>query len=300
MLTQYRCKNQRRRIAVKNQAGNGQPALNGIDYLEVLADQKTLAVHFLHPLPSGQGALSEENIQITGGTRVQKLSVKSVSSNGSILTVCTDQVGDYSSYRLRLVRSGFVAESLDDPDSPDKFDPQLSQVEFSFWVEGLSELDCQSAAPPPEPAPPPPVIDYLAKDYASFRQLMLDRLSETMPRWRQRNPSDIGIMLVELLAYTGDYLSYYQDAVATEAYLGTARKRVSVRRHARMLDYLIHDGCNARAWVVIDFNLPVDPQINQSPIDGVKLLGPSIEKNRPGVRLLTRSTLPMGVLKSEK
>jgi predicted aconitase with swiveling domain len=144
------------------------------------------------------------------------------------------------------------------------------------------------------------VIDYLAKDYASFRQLMLDRLSETMPRWRQRNPSDIGIMLVELLAYTGDYLSYYQDAVATEAYLGTARKRVSVRRHARMLDYLIHDGCNARAWVVIDFNLPVDPQINQSPIDGVKLLGPSIEKNRPGVRLLTRSTLPMGVLKSEK
>jgi hypothetical protein len=49
----------------------------------------------------------------------------------------------------------------------------------------------------------------------------------------------------------GDYLSYYQDAIATEAYLGTARQRVSVRRHARLLDYAMHDGCNARVWVQV-------------------------------------------------
>ena len=70
-----------------------------------------------------------------------------------------------------------------------------------------------------------------------------------MPAWQERSPADIGIALVELLAYAGDQLSYYQDAVATEAYLGTARRRVSVRRHARLLDYPMHDGCNARAWV---------------------------------------------------
>ena len=55
--------------------------------------------------------------------------------------------------------------------------------------------------------------------------------------------------LVELLAYVGDYLSYRQDAVATEAYLDTARRRVSVRRHARLLDYFMHDGANARTWL---------------------------------------------------
>src|SRR4029077_7562637 len=82
-----------------------------------------------------------------------------------------------------------------------------------------------------------PEIDYLAKDYASFRQLMLDRISVLSPQWKERNPADIGIALVELLAYAGDYLSYRQDAVATEAYLGTARRRVSVRRHARLVDY---------------------------------------------------------------
>ena len=78
---------------------------------------------------------------------------------------------------------------------------------------------------------------------------MLDRLALLVPDWRERNAADVGIALVELLAYVGDHLSYQQDAVATEAYLGTARRRVSSRRHARLVDYLMHDGCNARAWV---------------------------------------------------
>ena len=59
----------------------------------------------------------------------------------------------------------------------------------------------------------------------------------------------LGIALVELFAYAGDHLSYYQDAVGTEAYLDTARRRTSVRRHVRLVDYPMHDGCNARAWV---------------------------------------------------
>ena len=35
----------------------------------------------------------------------------------------------------------------------------------------------------------------------------------------------------------------------TEAYLDTARRRISVRRHVRLVDYPMHEGCNARAWV---------------------------------------------------
>ena len=86
---------------------------------------------------------------------------------------------------------------------------------------------------------------------------MLDRMSALMPQWRERNPADLGVALVEVLAYVGDYLSYQQDAVATEAYLGTARRRVSVRRHARLVDYSMHDGCNARAWVQVQVNADV-------------------------------------------
>src|SRR5262249_14051123 len=100
--------------------------------------------------------------------------------------------------------------------------------------------------------------NYLAKDYASFRQLILDRLALTMPNWQETHVPDLGITLVELLAYVGDYLSYFQDAVATEAYLGTARQRISMRRHARLVDYRMHEGCNARAWIVVNVG-PASP-----------------------------------------
>src|SRR6185295_15316855 len=115
-----------------------------------------------------------------------------------------------------------------------------------------SDMDClaESAC---LPAPlPQPDINYLAKDYSSFRQIILDRLSLIMPDWRERHVPDIGIALVEVLAYSADYLSYYQDAVATEAYLDTTRQRISIRRHARLVDYRMHEGCNARAWVAVE------------------------------------------------
>ena len=48
---------------------------------------------------------------------------------------------------------------------------------------------------------------------------MLDRMAVLMPAWQERNPADLGVALVEALAYSADQLSYQQDAVATEAYL---------------------------------------------------------------------------------
>ena len=72
--------------------------------------------------------------------------------------------------------------------------------------------------------------------------------------------------LVELLAYVGDQLSYQQDAIATEAYLNSARKRVSLQRHARLVDYFVHNGTNARVWVQLTseadlVNVPARTQI---------------------------------------
>jgi len=101
-----------------------------------------------------------------------------------------------------------------------------------------------------------PVIDYLSKDYASFRRMMLDHLAQRVPTWQEPSEADLGNVLVEILAYAADYLSYYQDAVATEAYLETARLRTSIKRHVRPLDYTLQEGCNARAWVQIQVNQP--------------------------------------------
>jgi len=135
---------------------------------------------------------------------------------------------------------------------PAGFDPKLSSIEFSFKVECPSDFDCAPIAVCPPALRVRPDIDYLAKDYQGFRRLMLDRLSLLVPDWTERSAADLGMVLVELLAYAADNLSYRQDAIANEAYLATARQRVSVRRHARLVDYFLHEGCNARAFVHFD------------------------------------------------
>jgi hypothetical protein len=256
----YFCCDERRRQALR-----GHPTLNGIDFLEVVDDpampdadrQRTLLVNFVNPLAAN--AINKTRMRIEGGERIRDVAIETTSIGAGpqdhVLTVKVNHPGDFSTYTLRL------AQNAQDPTStqpPDGFDPQLAAVAFSFKVNCPSDFDCRTdQICPPEPQVAP-LIDYLAKDYAGFRQLMLDRLAAVEPNWRERNPADLGIAVVELLAYVGDYLSYQQEAVATEAYLGTARRRVSVRRHARMVDYTMHDGCNARAWVQVQVDAKVD------------------------------------------
>jgi hypothetical protein len=302
MGTQYSCLNAVRRSIVAQQK-----LLNGIDFIEVLDNeakaigsppQQTLVVHLLLP----GATLSNTNFVIKGGVRVTNIDCvwaypapsvpippatpaeqnyfASLEGASNIFIVRTSAYGDFSTYTLQIVdstASGAV---------PAGFDPCLCSVEFSFKVECPSNFDCQTTSTCSPVVQPAPLIDYLAKDFNSFVQLMLDRMAVTVPGWQERNPPDLGIALVETLAYAADHLSYYQDAVATEAYLGTARLRTSVRRHAVLLDYAMHTGCTARAWVHL--------QLNPSE---VKLLvpGPTAQGGGlPGTRLLTQTTFDSG------
>ena len=114
-----------------------------------------------------------------------------------------------------------------------------------------NQLAGSSRSAPARPTDGPP-LDYLAKDYASFRQLIADRMAGTLPQWTETHPPDVGVAIAEMLAYVGDQLSYYQDAVATEAYLATARQRASIRRHVRLIGSCLHEGCNARVWLSLN------------------------------------------------
>jgi hypothetical protein len=237
------CQHDPRRDAVRRLAGR-----NGLDYVEVVSDQPMLHVYFLGKLPpelrKNRPGL-EEFLRIEGGERITGIKVLDVDpqvdpdpEHDDYLVVALDRRGDLSSYTLRLVG---VAD----------IDPHYDRAAFSFTIDCPSDLDCLPTRGCAPPALEEPRINYLAKDYASFRQLIFDRLGLLVPGWKERHVPDLGVTLVELCAYVGDYLSYYQDAVGTEAYLETARQRISVRRHARLVDYHLHEGCNARAWVAI-------------------------------------------------
>lgn len=230
-------------------------AVNGIDFIEVqdnpvLPDdqrQRTLLLHFVKPV---NGLIGLDNIAIHGGERIRNIQVDAVmpGAETNILRIEVNKAGDFSIYTLCLVIDS------SDPTVPSGIDPQTASVDFSFKVECPSDFDCAPLRVcPPEIKTKPP-INYLAKDYASFRRLMLDRMALTAPGWESRNAADLGNTLVEILSYVGDHLSYQQDAVQTESYFDIARHRVSVKRHARLVDYFMHDGCNARTWVQVQVN----------------------------------------------
>lgn len=257
MRTQYSCRSSRRLAAVRDASP---PVLNGIEFLEVEDGQTILTITFVHDLSLIPGTpLTARNVEIRGGVRRRDPLVVQVSSIGNILQVEVDAPGDFSPYTLRLVQT--PASNV----PPTGIDPRLADIEFFFKAGCPSDFDCRITTPCPPPAAATPPIDYLARDYTALRRVMLDRLATLLPDWRDRNPADLLVTLVEAIAYRADELTYYQDAVATEAYLGTARTRVSVRRHARLLDYPFHDGVNARTWVAVEVEADItlegpDPQ----------------------------------------
>ena len=276
--TRYHCCDLRRRNAVAEH-----PVLNGLEALEVIdrdlppADplrQRTLLLYFLKPVDAA--GFTRDNVVITGGERVRDPQVEwaevaslpppqlaapeeadtaaivtALDDANQILVVRVETAGDYSRYTLTL-RQGALNEA-----PPADFDPRMVSIEFTFKAECPSEFDCRSThlCPPEERAAPD--IDYLARDYGTFRRLMLDRMAHQVTEWQPGSVADGGIALIELLAYVGDQLAYRQDAIATEAYLGTARRRISARRHATLVDYEMHDGCNARTFVHLELDAAV-------------------------------------------
>jgi hypothetical protein len=228
--------------------------LGGIDAVEVSDDGLLLTVTFLGKAPHGLGP---ENVRVDGGRRITGVTAVDVSVEreedpelDDRLYVTLDRAGDTSRYRLSLVETDPYGRPGTEPFRG--FDQRYHSATFTFRPDCPTPFDCTEDEQATDGFPSAPVIDYTARDYDTIRKLLLDRLALTTPDWVERNPADLGMTLVELLAHTGDRISYQQDAVATEAYLDTARRRVSVRRHVRLIDYAMHDGCTARAYVAVE------------------------------------------------
>ncbi|SIT01829.1 putative baseplate assembly protein [Roseivivax lentus] len=229
--------------------------INGIAGIEVdLADPTILRVTMVHPLPgeaggrpSGGAALGPGDLTIRGGDRFPAVRPLGTASNGRVLTVTVNRVGDFSTYVL----------SIDEAVAG--IDPLLRSVEFRFRVHCDTDLDCEDPPLPPEPPVTEPRLDHLARDYESYRRMMLDRMAVTVPDWTERNPASLGVTLVEWLASVGDELSYKLDHVGTEYSLGSARLRSSAMRHARLTGYRAHNGVSARTFVQVRLRPGVPP-----------------------------------------
>lgn len=190
------------------------------------------------------GVDPQQIFTISGGTRIKadvdanRLQIVQVNSTAipTQLRLQINGVGDYSSYYLN---AGFQ----------NKIDPLFSRQDFKFRP-GCFNSNCHPGENYPAAAEEP-VNDYLARDFDSFKHLLLNAMRQRVPDWQPSSEADLDQVLIDLLAADADELCDYQDRIMNEAYLGLARKRVSLARHARLMDYHIHQGNQASTVLAV-------------------------------------------------
>lgn len=106
----------------------------------------------------------------------------------------------------------------------------------------------------------PPAIDYTDKDFRSLREAMLRLAQQRLPEWTDQSPADLGMLLVDLFAYVGDVVLYYQDRIASELFPTTATERESVVDLLRLIGYELSPATPAVADLLLTFPLPAGPQ----------------------------------------
>lgn len=243
-----------------------QTVVTGIDFIQVVdpADQTRLRVFFLVEPDTLESPLIEmadlpvtvppemvEIVSISGGERLAQVPVISATYRQitfdqprTVLEIDTAEPGDFSIYRLTI-------RSAADPSQREtRIDRFFNGVEFSFKQGCPSLLDCKLPDPdcPTEELVDFPV-DYLARDFVSFRNALLDFAAQRYPGWAEKIEADAGVMLAEIMAALGDELAYIQDRYGREAYLATATQMRSLRHHARLIDYPIDEGLSASTWL---------------------------------------------------
>jgi len=159
-----------------------------------------------------------------------------LAGSATSLKLSLKPLGDYSAYSLEIHHP--------------LIDPLFAGLLLKFRP-GCFDSPCHCVDKPLPPPAPAPKIDYLAKDYDSFRHTLITAMMQRVPGWQVSSEADLDQVVIDLIAAAGDELSDYQDRVMNEAWLATCRKRVSLARHARLTGYHIHQGAQASTWVAL-------------------------------------------------
>lgn len=105
------------------------------------------------------------------------------------------------------------------------------------------------------------VIPRQIATFAEFRHAMLRALptKPALAEWRARGDQDLGVMLLEMWAYVCDVVAFYDETIAHESYLRTARLTPSVRKLVGLLGYRPRPAVAARARLAVtaDGRLPL-------------------------------------------
>lgn len=232
-------------------------ALTGVDFLWVNpADHRELALFFViepdalaRPVNT---AATEFTVTIIGQEDGREIGVEAYSwvaradatgASRLTLTILAEEDGGFQIYRLQ------VTDTPDDA-GPSRIDGFSDRLEFSFKQGCPSPFDCK----PREDCPPERLddypVDYLARDFESFRAALSAFARDRYPDWDIDTPADFGAMVAEMFSALGDEFAFLQDGLRGEGYIETLRERRSFSQLARLLDYRPDPGQSATGLIV--------------------------------------------------
>jgi hypothetical protein len=240
--------------------------LTGIDFVQVVnpADQRVLRVFFivepdqlvpplataadLGNLSNGAPNVSARIVAVHGGaeipvTRKDWLQVPLDSLVRVCLELQVEAPGGFEPYHMLL--DHLV------PESQNQLDPFLGECVFDFKQGCETGFDCQEEDRCLPEAGVDFAVDYLARDFGSFRRALLDFAAQRYPEWREPIEADMGVMLLEIMAQLGDEFAYTQDRYDAETRFGSATQRASIEALARLVDYDVDRGRPAQGEIVL-------------------------------------------------
>lgn len=100
----------------------------------------------------------------------------------------------------------------------------------------------------------PSSVDFSDRDFDSLRLRLQGLARSVFPDWTDFNIANFGNILLELFAYVGDTLHFYQDNQAGECFIPTLTQRISMIRLGQLIGFSMPTASAATGAVV--FSIP--------------------------------------------
>ena len=106
-------------------------------------------------------------------------------------------------------------------------------------------------------------VQYRSSTHAQLKSTMLARLSASqhpaLQPLRARSDDDFAVALLDSWAVVLDILTFYQERIANESYLRTAKERRSLLEQARLIGYEPRPGVAASTYLAFTVDDPTPP-----------------------------------------
>ncbi|MGE3782638.1 MAG: hypothetical protein AB7H71_07845, partial [Alphaproteobacteria bacterium] len=108
-------------------------------------------------------------------------------------------------------------------------------------------------------------ISYRIGTFATFRRALLESIAPEprLAALTSRADDEYAVTLIELFSAVGDVLAFYNERIANELFLGTARERDSVLRLVRLIGYRLRPGLAATAMLSFTLDAGAETRIRK-------------------------------------